>query len=56
MTITSSYLGQSFPNDAITDEGYHLLIHAMRHAWAADELDDAGREEALAVALGTSDT
>lgn len=43
---------RSFANDAITSEGYHRLIHALRHEWAADELDDAGRHEVLNLALG----
>jgi hypothetical protein len=41
----------SFPNQAVTPEGFQLLIHALRHAWAADDLDDVDREEVLVRAL-----
>ena len=50
MTSASCRRG-SFPNEAVTDEGFQLLIHALRHAWATDDLDDAAREEVLAHAL-----
>lgn len=41
-----------FPNAAITDDGYHTLINAMRHEWAANDLDEADRVLMVRTALG----
>lgn len=43
-----------WPNEAVTDEGHLTLIHALRHEWEMDDIDDQGRSEILHVALGDS--
>jgi len=41
-----------YPNDAVTPEGHTFLVHALRHEWEADDLDDDARQDILRTAEG----
>lgn len=41
-----------YGNPAVTDAGHTTMVHALRHEWETDDMDDQARHDSMAAAMG----